>query len=160
MDFFLYCQSGQKCQTYPSKRAKSQQYAFFFFTETIFLLHRFYLSNTNFTQPLVVRSYLFPSLSSRQGTYRTFLELSNGHFTTESWAYSEGFWLFKKKDVGEKRSIPPAKSLFKNTMGSPILNFFKFLIKMFQEFFQYRNMGLLVLNLFSESVFNFGKWSN
>ena len=50
-------------------------------------------------------------------TYRTFLDLSNWHFTTETCAYSEGCGFFRKK-FRWKKTPPPAKSLFKNTMGS------------------------------------------
>ena len=54
------------------------------------------------------------------GTYRTFMELSIAHLTTETWENSKSFGLFRIC-LAQKKT---AKSLFENTMVGTFSTFF------------------------------------
>ena len=97
------------------------------------------------------------TIKSSRGTYRTCLQLSNWHFTTETWAYSEDLAFSEK--ISQKKKTP-GNSLFFFTTGSLNLNFLIFFIETLQPFFFNISMGLLISILLSESIFNVGKWSN
>ena len=53
---------------------------------------------------------------------RAVTELSFGHVTIKTWAYSGVFGYFRKK-FWRKKLSPPPKSLFENTMGNPFFGF-------------------------------------
>ena len=59
------------------------------------------------------------------GDNKAVTELSFGHVTSKTWAYSGVFGFFRKK-FRQKNSPPPPKSLFQNTMGNPFFYFFKY----------------------------------
>jgi hypothetical protein len=52
-----------------------------------------------------------------------------------------------------------ATSLFENTIGNPIFYFFNTDRNAPKEV-KNRNMDILILNLLSKLIFDFGKWSN
>ena len=53
----------------------------------------------------------------------------------------------------------PVKSLFENTMGNPFLDFLKYCMEIFKKKI-YIYIDILISNLLSESIFNFGKLLN
>ena len=60
----------------------------------------------------------------------------------------------------QKKNPTQVKSLFKNTMENPFFDFFQYWPKLFNYKIWNRNMDIFISNLLSESIFDFGKWSN
>ena len=71
-----------------------------------------------------------------------------------------GIFLAFSEFCCQKKNPTQVKSLFENTIENPFFDFFKILTKTLLKKIQIRNIDSLILNLLSESVFDFGKWSN
>ena len=59
-----------------------------------------------------------------------------------------------------KLDSTPVKSLFENTMGNPFFDFFKYWPNLFKKKKRMEIWAFSFLNLLSEAIFDFGKWSN
>ena len=68
-----------------------------------------------------------------------------------------GVFGFLRKKFRQKKDPTLVMLLFENTMGNP---FFFYINRNSSKKIYNRNMGILFSNLLSESIFDFGKWSN
>ena len=84
------------------------------------------------------------------GDNRAVTELSFGHVTTKTWAYSGVFGFFRKT-FWQKNCPPPPKSLFENTMGNPFFGTPFFGTKRSKKIIQNSNY----IALFQKTAFGF-----
>ena len=94
------------------------------------------------------------------GPKRHFSELSFRHVTTKSWAYSRMFGFFRIFFSPKIKPYPGRINFWKYN-GKFLFWFLKkYWPKLLEICLRNKNMAFLISNLLSESIFDFGKWSN